>query len=268
MKSAIIKLVSVFVILIFSYGAYLYFTQEELLFHPKKLAPDHRYQVATNFEEINITTPDNESLNCLLFKCENPSGLVIFYHGNSGSNADWLTEYKFYNDLGYDYLVTDYRGFGKSSGSINSQEQVLADALVVFDYISSRFESKSIVLIGYSFGTSIASYVASKREIRLLALLAPFYSLKDIKEHIYPLFPNYLLKYKFETNKYLDEVKEGILIFHGIEDKLISLKSTSILNKHLKKDDEYIKLSNQGHIGITQNQVYKERLKKKLELYK
>lgn len=266
MKSAIIKLVSFVVILILSYGFYLYNTQEELLFSPDFLSKDYQFEIDTNFEEINIKTNDNESLNCLLFKSDSSKGLVLFFHGNSGSNADWTSEYNYYAGLGYDYMITDYRGFGKSTGAITSQEQVLNDALLVLDSISKRYNKESIIIVGYSFGCAIAAYVASQREVKTLVLLSPFYSLLEIKNQIYPLFPNFMLKYDLETYKYLDEVDEEILIFHGIDDRLISIESSMKLKKHLKDYDKYVQLRNQGHPGITKNPDYKARLKSELEL--
>lgn len=266
MKTAIIKLVSFFLILVLGIGFYIYNTQEDLLFHPQFLPKDYNFELTSNFEEITHKTKDNISLNSLLFKTEKPKGLVIFFHGNSGSISDWKDDYKFYNELGYDFLITDYRGFGKSDGTINSQDQVLNDALLVFDSASKQYRHKLINVVGYSFGSSVAAYVASKRKVKSLILLAPFYSLIDMKKQIYPLIPNFLLKYNFETYKYIDQVEEDILIFHGVDDKLIGIESSKKLKKHLKNEDEFIELENQDHFRITQNQDFKKRLKRKLDI--
>lgn len=265
MKFAILKLAVFTFILILAYGFYLYSTQEDLLFHPKYLQKDFKFELPSDSEEINLLTEDNKTLNSLLVKIENPKGLVFFLHGNSGSIADWTNDYKFYQDLGYDYLVTDYRSFGKSTGIIENEEQVLNDALFVFDNIIEKYEHKEIIIIGYSFGTSIAAYIASERKSHKLVLLAPFYSLKELKSQIYPLFPSFLLKYNFETFKYLDVVEEPILIFHGEEDNLIGLESSLKLKNHLKKQDRFVILKNQGHKGITSNSEYLIQMTQELD---
>lgn len=264
MKIALLKLASIVAILILCYGFYLYSTQEDLLFRPKQLSQNFNFNLDSVSQEINLRTKDNVNLNSLIVRTENSKGLVFFLHGNSGSNADWSKDYEFYQGLGYDYIVTDYRGFGKSTGVIANQQEVLSDALLVFDDIAKYYKKKEIVVVGYSFGTTVASYIASKRKVSKLVLLSPFYSLINLKKHVFPIFPTFMLKYDFETYKYLDNVRAPILIFHGNDDRLIGIESSLMLKKHLKKNDEFIVINKQGHVGITNNPAYKERMIKEL----
>ena len=66
-----------------------------------------------------------------------------------------MTEY------GYDVLVMDYRGFGKSTGKRN-QANLLADAELFYSWCDERYKEDQIILYGRSWSTekSLASYVA------------------------------------------------------------------------------------------------------------
>lgn len=265
MKSAIIKIVIIILTLTFTIGFYFYQTQEGLLFFPTRVAKSFSYEIDSNHIEINIKTKDNVILNNLLVKTDSSKGLVVFLHGNAGSIADWSEENILYNDEDYDFLICDYRGFGKSGGEIDNQHRVFEDVLMVFDSVAQNYKDRKIVIIGYSLGTTFASYLASKRKVSMLVLLAPFYSLENIKSKMYPFIPTFLLKYRFQTFAYIDRISSPITIFHGKNDKIIPIKSSHRLKHHLKPDDKFITLRHQGHGGITNNNVYKAWIQKNLK---
>lgn len=105
----------------------LYFFQEQLIFHPQKLAKDYTFSFPQPFEELNIPVDEQTTLNGLLFKTESPKGLIIYLHGNAGSLASWGKVAKAYTDLNYDIFIYDYRGYGKSEGTIKNETQLYTD---------------------------------------------------------------------------------------------------------------------------------------------
>ncbi|WP_231373993.1 alpha/beta fold hydrolase [Aureivirga marina] len=115
-----IVLVSIYLIIC----VLLYFFQEKIIFIPTKLSKNHSYQFINNFEEIFVEVRDEVSLNGLLFKVENPKGIIFYMHGNAGNLDSWGNVAEVYNTLNYDVFVYDYRGYGKSDGKITSEEQV------------------------------------------------------------------------------------------------------------------------------------------------
>jgi alpha-beta hydrolase superfamily lysophospholipase len=234
----------------------LYFFQERLIFFPEKLSKDFTFRFDQGFEELKIKTADNFMLNGLLFRSNNPRGLIFYLHGNAGSLRLWGEVAQTYTDLNYDIFILDYRGFGKSEGEINSQEQVYQDVQIVYDKLKSLYDENKIIVLGYSIGTVLATKVASTNNPKLLILQAPFYSLTDMMKHAYPFIPAFLLKYKFETNKFIKECKMPIVIFHGNQDEVIYYNSSVKLKDHLKESDAFITLDRQGHNGMTANPDY------------
>jgi pimeloyl-ACP methyl ester carboxylesterase len=264
MKKVIKILLIIIVSVYLAICALLYFFQEKLIFHPEKVDKSFKFEYNQPYEEMNIKTQDNILLNGLLFKADSSKGLIFYLHGNGGTLTTWGNVAKTYTDLNYDVFILDYRGYGKSEGNISSQEQIFKDIQTVYDNLKTRYEESKIIVLGYSIGTGLAAKVASANHPKMLILQAPYISLTDMMRHSFPIFPTFLLKYKFETDKYINDCKMPIVIFHGNKDKIIYYESSLKLKELMKPTDKLIILEGQGHNGMTDNPEYKAELRKLL----
>jgi uncharacterized protein len=240
----------------------LFFIQEKLIFFPEKLSRDFTFRFNQKFEEISIKTDDDKLLNGLLFTSDSSKGLIFYLHGNAGSVNSWSKVATTYTDLQYDVFIIDYRGFGKSEGSINSQAQLFRDIQVSYEVMKKRYLEDRIIVLGYSIGTGLAAKIASVNQPKKLILQAPYYSLTDMMIHTYPIIPTFILKYKLETNKYIKECKMPIVIFHGTSDEVIYYNSSIKLKELIKRSDTLITLNGQGHNGMTDNPEYRRAIQK------
>ena len=154
------------------------------------------------------------------------------------------------------FFMLDYRGYGKSEGSIKSQQQFFDDVQLAYDEMKKKYNESEMIVLGYSIGTGPATHLASKNNPRLLILQAPYYSLVDMMRRNYPVIPTFVLKYRFETNKYIKDCKMPVVIFHGDQDEVIYYNSAVKLKTLLKDTDMLITLRGQGHNGITDNTDY------------
>ncbi len=261
----ILSLFAFFGVIYLLYVSYVYCNQGELIFIANKLPNDYKFEFNQNFEELNIPSFDNKKLNGLLFKTLNPKGLVFYLHGNAGSLDTWGSVAKNYTDLGYDIFILDYRGFGKSEGEIESQEQVFQDLTFTYNKLMTRYDRNKVVIIGYSIGTGLAAYLASVENPEKLILQAPYYNFIEFSSGRVPFVPDFLKKFKFETNKYIVKVKSPIYIFHGNKDQVISCDNSIRLQKLLKSTDKFFILEDQDHLGMNENSDFQEELKKILE---
>src|SRR4030095_1403906 len=101
----------------------LFVFQEKLIFLPQKLDKNFKFAFDQKFQEINIPAKDGKLLSGLLFTSDSSKGLIFYLHGNAGSLNNWGSVAKRYTDLKYDVFMLDYRGYGKSDGSIQNQRQ-------------------------------------------------------------------------------------------------------------------------------------------------
>ena len=243
----------------------LYFFQEKLIFFSEKLDKNFKFNFDQKFEEIYVKTKDNQLLNGLLFTADNSKGVIFYLHGNAGSLRSWGGVAKTYTDLRYDIFILDYRGYGKSDGKISNQNQLFQDTQTVYDELRTKYAENKIIVLGYSLGTGLATRIASLNNPKLLILQAPYFSFKDLMKHIFPIIPTFILKYKFETNKFITGCKMPIVLFHGNQDEVIYYHSSVKLKALMKKSDTLITLHGQGHNGITENFEYQTEIRKILE---
>ncbi len=264
MKKTLITLLKVVLGFYLVLCGLLYFFQEKLIFFPQKLAPNYPFNFGKNVEEKYVETPDGIKLNALLFKADSTKGLIFYLHGNAGSLGGWGEVAQFYTDLHYDVFMLDYRGYGKSDGEIKSQAQLFKDNQLAYNQVLKTYNENQVVVLGYSIGSGLAAKLAADNNPKLLILQAPYYSLTDMMKHNYPFVPTFLLKYKFETNEYLKDCKMPVVLFHGDKDNVIYHGSSLKLQAEFKPQDTLITLSQQGHNGMTDNEMYKKEMAKLL----
>ena len=262
MKKIFFRIFKILIVIVIVLFGLLFYFQEKLIFFPQKLDKNYQFNFDQSFSEINIKSFDGISLNGLLFKADSSKGLIFYLHGNAGSLINWSRVAKTYTNLNYDVFILDYRGFGKSDGSISSQKQIFKDIQFAYNEMMKSYEENEIIVLGYSIGTGLAAKIASTNKPKLLILQAPYYSMIDMMRNTYPVIPTFILKYKFETDKFIKDCEMPIVVFHGDQDEVIYYGSSLKLKEHFKIQDTLISLIGQKHNGMTNNPDYKIELQK------
>ncbi|WP_297703875.1 alpha/beta fold hydrolase [uncultured Eudoraea sp.] len=213
-------------------SALLYFLQDYLMFKPEKLPKDFLFQYEhQEIEEYNVETRDGAIINGLRFKARQPKGIVFYLKGNSKSIKGWGKFAVDFTRHGYDVLMVDYRGFGKSTGR-RTQKAIKRDMQVIYNKIKEKVDEKYIILYGRSLGSGFAAKLASMNNPRMLILDAPYYSLSKVAKKYIPFMPlSILIKFPMPTYKWLQYVNCPIHIIHGTDDKLIPYKNSVKLSK-------------------------------------
>lgn len=96
--------------------------QNSIIFEPIFLAKDYRFNLPVNTREIFIEVDKVVYLNGFLYEKTDNKKLILYFQGNAKNLQNWLDNHVMVLDWGYNVLVTDYRGFGKSDGQPNGQE--------------------------------------------------------------------------------------------------------------------------------------------------
>lgn len=243
--------------------ALLYYFQEKMLFHPEAIEKSVEYSYASDFKEKFYEVEKGVELNTLLFSSDSISTehgkLIFFIHGNGGTLKTLGGIVPNFTDRGYDCFLYDYRGYGKSDGIIDSEAKLFSDAQLLYNEMKKRYGEENIIVVGYSIGTGIASWLAANNSPHKLILEAPYFSMKDLMKNKYPIVPSFLLRYPLESDKYLKETKCPIFIFHGNKDQSIPFSSSQKLKK-LHPKINLTPLSDVGHTGLAQHKKYQEML--------
>jgi len=114
-------------------------------------------------------------------------------------------------------------------------------------------------------GTGLAAYLAFENNPSLLILKAPYYSMSYMRKLYYNWLPEFGLRYKFTTNKYIVRADLPVIIFHGDEDELIPYECSLKLQELFDGNDILITLKGQNHHQISKNEDYIEAINEILE---
>ena len=204
----------------------LYMLQDQFLFDPSKLSEDFEFWRG---EEVEIEVDQSIFLNCLHLKEPRSQGVVLYLHGNRGSNRRCLRQAERFTGQGFDVFMPDYRGYGKSDGQLHSSRQMYRDMQKVYDYLRSIYREDQIIIAGYSIGTGMASFLAAQNDPAHLLLIAPYISIVNLKNRIFPLIPNFLLRFPFNNEKFLSTARCQTTLFHGTADRIIPFDSSEKL---------------------------------------
>ncbi len=242
-----------------------YFYQEKFIFQPEILAQDYKFEFDRSFEEINLKTADNVTINALHFKVEQPKGVVLYFHGNAGSLKGWGSVTRYFSELNYDIFVMDYRGFGKSTGTFD-EDKMYADAQMCYDYLKKQYNEDEMIVYGKSLGTTFATKVAADNNPQRLLLEVPFYNLASAGKHRFPFAPFALLKYEFKTNEYIKGVTCPITFFHGTDDWITPYEgSKKLFEELIIKEKVFITIEGGSHNNLLQFEEYHKHLKEILK---
>lgn len=220
----------------------IWWKQEKLLFAPTVLAHNHSFKVGADVQEKYIEV-EGAKLSTLQLRLPKPKAVVLFLHGNGGSLDNWFVNTDFYRSMNVDLMMIDYRGYGKSSGSITSEQQLHADVAKTFEFLKLEYPDLPVVLLGRSLGTGLASHLYASRSLqlrpRLLILVSPFLSLKELAAAHFAFVPSALLRYPMRSDLALagldrDHSDSGkppsnVLLIHGDLDSLIPIQHSQRL---------------------------------------
>lgn len=252
---------AVFIYVLFAGG--LYFFQEKLLVHPRPLPADYRFEFSFNsdFEERHFKTDSGAELVGLHFRTPNPKGVVFGSWGN-GENAQGAGyAAPFFLERGYDFLVVDYPGFGKSQGEF-SEQALFDNAQFIYDELKKEYAEQDIVVVGASFGTGIAAYLAGHNTPKLALLLSPYFSMQDLAHTYYPFIPTgLLLRFPLRSDRYLNQATAPIYLVHGTDDSVIYYGSSMKLSMLLGTKSSLLTLEGVGHIGLLEHPAFGDLLK-------
>ena len=221
MNNIYIKSFFLLLIIYVSITAVVYFFQRKLLYHP--FSPQITGKgLIHNFETINFKTSDNFELKGWFHLKNSNKKTILFLHGNAGNLDNRIDKLNFLGNMDINFLIISWRGYSGNPGN-PSETGLYKDALGGIEWLNKKgISNDRIILYGESLGTAIATEVAQNENFAGIILEAPFTSMVDMGQKIYPIFPvKFLLKDKYESKNKIKNIKSPILVLHGRKDKIV-----------------------------------------------
>ena len=242
----------------------LFAIQDRFIFNPYPVDENYRFGIG---KEVEIDLGDGYSMNNLFIEqndLNKTKGVILYLHGNRGNINFGIYQTRSMRGLGYDLFIPDYRSYGKTEGKIQSEKQLYSDIQKAYDYLKQSYDESQIILVGYSLGTGMASYLASTNKPKELILVAPFTSLTDIKNKYLWFFPDFLLKFKLPVKKFLQKVECPVTIVHGTEDRIVDYAFSEELFNAFRQKVKLITVHRESHRGIIFADALRSAIREKL----
>jgi len=208
----------------------------QALFHP-------RHSIKTNVpphaHDIDITVPRDAVIGCRFFTAEKEAPTILFFHGNGEIVPDYDEIGPHYVKQGLNFIVTDYRGYGWSTGH-STTTTLLSDSHVIYNYISTWLPDHdytgSVFTMGRSLGSACAIELAAAYNDRISGLIIESGFAESmplaVKLGLDPKALGISEKDGFQNATKIASVTKPTLILHGVLDHLISISQAEKLHAH------------------------------------
>lgn len=230
---------------------FLFLAQSRLIYFPnipsRALGPGPD-SIGLAYEAVDIVTEDGIRLHGWYIPAPEPSGFLLFFHGNAGNISHRLDSLKIFHDLNLSSLIFDYRGYGRSEGEL-SERGTYRDAEAAWHYLTKQrgIPASQIILFGRSLGAAIAAYLASRQRPAALIIESGFVSVPELGAQLYPWLPvRWLARFKYPTSKFLNMTSVPALIIHSRDDEIIPFAQGRSLFTHAHQPKDFLELRG-GH---------------------
>ena len=203
----------------------MFIAQDSLVYFPQMgrehVATPASYRLP--YEDVSIATEDGEKLHAWWIPAPERRGSVVLFHGNAGNISHRLDYARMFSGLGYDTLLVDYRGYGRSTGS-PSEEGTYRDAAASWRWLvdTKGIPANEITVFGESLGGAVACWLAERQKPRALVLASTFTSVPDLGAEAYRFLPVRLLsRFKYDTRACVARVEAPVLVVHSARDDII-----------------------------------------------
>lgn len=226
-----------------------------LFYYPTKTAPDVPSDFGHRFEDVTFKSEDGTKLHGWFFQPiekVKPKGTVVFHHGNTGSVGYHIGFVGWMARAGYQVLLYDYRGFGKSEGEI-TRNGLVQDARAAIIYAKSRedVDGKRIISFGHSLGGAKSLAALGEKMIpgvRGVICFAGFASYEDMAKKVAGKMGADLVTDELSARDLVEKISPiPVLIAHGTKDAVVPLAQGEILFKKAKEPKTIYRIPNGSH---------------------
>lgn len=245
--------------------------QDKIIFFPQpwpeKFVLPEKLKSCT-IETLSFQTPDGKNIDAVLARPFSENNLenatdalsvqtgsdehyLLFSHGNAGNLLYRFGKVEIMCQAGFNVLIYDYRGFGRSSGSPDVKGAI-TDGLTALKYLTDTLKvpHNKIVLYGESLGTGVSAEIMrhSGADFSGLVLESGFASLGKQAERKFPIIGRYILKADMSVIDAVKSFKGPTLVVHSRADEMIPFSdSEEVFAASVSAEKKHHIIENAGH---------------------
>lgn len=175
--------------------------------------------------------------------------VLLWSHGNAEDLRSLYPLLDDLNEFGFGIFAYDYPGYGLSSGKPSEKGCFNAIEDCYTELIHrKKIPAERIIAVGQSVGSGPTCWLAEKKELAGVVLIAPFVSTFRTVSRV-PLFPCD----RFVNIDRIQNIKLPILFIHGTNDLVVShWNSEQLFEKSGSQEKEIFSISRAGHNNLWQ----------------
>ena len=204
------------------------------------------------YQDVSLTTSDNERLHGWYVPATNSRGTLLFFHGNAGNISHRLDSIKIFHELDLDTLIIDYRGYGQSTGKASEQGTYL-DAQAAWDYLvdTRGIPADKIIIFGRSLGGAIGAWLGAQHTPAAVIIESSFSSGVDIARRLYPFLPVHLItRLQYPVADYASQLNCPVLVIHSRHDEIIPFSMGQAIYAAVKQEKKFLELRGDHNNGF------------------
>jgi alpha-beta hydrolase superfamily lysophospholipase len=204
--------------------------QREWIFQPSKntwWASAHAAEGMRDewIEFVSASSGEPVRLHALWHASERADAPVLLYlHGARWDVRGSAPRIRRMQELGFSVLAIDYRGFGRSTDELPSEESADEDASAAWRWLARTYPASKRYIFGHSLGGAIAVRLAAEvTDEAGLIVEGSFTSIPDVVSTFkWGWLPvGALISQRFDAGSRVAGVGSPVLVVHGSEDRLI-----------------------------------------------
>ena len=150
--------------------------------------------------------------------------VLLYLHGARYDVRGSAHRMRRIHELGFAVLGVDYRGFGRSTQELPSENLAYEDARAAWDWLAAQHPQLQRFVFGHSLGAAIAVQLATEVDDAAgLIVEGGFTSIPDVFASFewgwLPVGP--FITQRFDAAERIQRVRAPVLVVHGSEDRLI-----------------------------------------------
>ena len=223
----------------------------QYLFYPRRKRYGDTHQ---HIHRFSIMVDDGITLGGRLHVAGSDCPTILFWHGNGEIASDY-DDFQVYVEMGINFFVIDFRGYGESDG-MPTGSNLLSDAITVYQQAHSKLkeygiQSNKLFIMGRSLGCTAAVEVARIAKDGIAGLI-----LESGRAFTVPLMrriggfhsDQYDEALGFKNHEKIAKITVPTLIIHGEEDRIIPVSDGEAMHDNSAgQPKKLVKIANVGH---------------------
>jgi alpha-beta hydrolase superfamily lysophospholipase len=160
------------------------------------------------------------------------------------------------HELGFAVLGIDYRGFGRSTNELPSEQMAYEDSRAAWDWLGRQHAGTPRYIFGHSLGGAVAVHLASEVGEQAAGLIVEgtFTSIPDVVSSFrwgwLPVGP--LITQRFDAASRIGRVRMPVLVVHGSADNLIPSELGRALYERASPPKRFLLVEGGSHHNTNQ----------------